>query len=118
MTVADQGARLTRAEAEIRELRKGQEIIFSKLDGITAALHELRGASGPSWRDMLSVIKDGAILFGLVVGGILYLAASTNNSGMSELQTRLTRLETILSMAARPRAAPGAWMPEGALSAR
>ena len=80
-------------------------------DGITAALHELRGASGPSWRDMLSVIKDGAILFGLVVGGILYLAASTNNNNMAELQTRLTRLETMLSLATRPRAAPGAWVP-------
>src|SRR5262245_54614763 len=99
MSTPDQGSRLTMAEAEIRELRKGQELIFGKLEQIAGVLSDMRASSGPHWRDMLSVIRDGAVLFSLVVGGILYLANATSSRGNADLEMRLTKLEVIIGIA-------------------
>jgi hypothetical protein len=55
----DQGAWRARIDTEIRELKRGVDILFGKmdaqsgkLDAITTALHELRGAAGPSMKDI------------------------------------------------------------------
>lgn len=119
MSAVEQNAWRAGMEAETRELRRAVDVLFgkmdaqgAKLDAITAALHEIRGSAGPSWSAMLAVIKDGAFLFALVVGGILYLASATASKGTSDLEARLTRLETIISMAAaKPRPTPGAYAP-------
>lgn len=95
----DHGTRLTRAEAEIRELRKGQELIFGKLDQIAGVLSDMRAGAGLHWRDTLSVIRDGAVLFSLIVGGILYLASATASRAHTDLENRLTRLEVIVGLA-------------------
>jgi hypothetical protein len=131
MTQPDHGARLTRAEAAIEALAKGQEIIFGKLDSqsakmdatsaaqaakmdaIVAGMHEMRSSAGASWRDMLSVIRDGAVLFSLVVAGILYLATATSSRSDGDLVARLSRLETIIGLATgAPKRSGIVWSPE------
>lgn len=118
MSAAEHSTRLTRAEAEIRALKEGQQIIFGKLDAIASALSDMRATSGPAMRDTLAFVRDGAVLFSLVVGGILYLASATHSRGMSDLETRLTRLETIVGLATRQRVAPSAYVPETLLGVR
>jgi hypothetical protein len=120
MSAADHGARLSRAEAEIRELRKGQEVIFSKLDSqgakldtIAAAVHELRASSGPALRDILSIVTSCAVLFGIVAVGIIYLARCGNSEALHDLDVRLARIETTMRL--QPPAhtkRPGPWVPE------
>ena len=84
----------------------------AKLDALTAAMHEPRGSTGLALRDILSFVRDGAVLFSLVVGGILYLANATNGRSVSDLETRMTRLEAIIGMATVRRPTPGAWVPD------
>jgi hypothetical protein len=122
MTQPDHGARLTRAEAAIEALAKGQEIIFGKLDSqsakmdaIVAGMHEMRSSAGASWRDMLSVIRDGAVLFSLIVAGILYLANATASHNDGDLTARLARLETIIGLATgqgAPKRSGISWSPD------
>jgi hypothetical protein len=83
-------------------------------------MHELRGSAGPSLRDVMTTITQGAILFGIVAGGILYLARGGNTEAIHELDKRIVRLETIMAIAAqsRARATPRAWVPEGAAAQR
>ena len=123
MKDADHGSRLSRIEAENVEFRKALDIVFGKietafgkLDAIASAVHELRGSAGPSLRDVMTIITQGAVLFGIVAGGILYLARGGNTEAIHELDKHIVRLETIISMAAqsRVRAAPGAWAGVGA----
>jgi predicted nucleic acid-binding protein len=92
MTDADHGSRLTRVEAEIGELRRAVDVVLKKLD----AWHS---AAGMSWQNMLSTIRDCAVLFSLVVAGILYLANATAGRTHTDLETRLTRLEVIIGLA-------------------
>jgi len=124
MTTADHGARLSRAEAEIAALREGQEVIFkkldsqgSKMDAVIAAVHELRGTTGPSWGSIMTAIRDAAVVFSLVVGGILYLANATIRAGSSDLETRLARLEVIIGLATANAKRGGgvSWVPEAGI---
>jgi hypothetical protein len=122
MKDADHGSRLSRIEAENVEFRNALNVVFGKidtvfgkLDAIASAVHELRGSAGPSLRDVMTTITQGAVLFGIVAGGILYLARGGNTGAMHELDKRIVRLETVMAIAAqsRARAMPGAWVPEG-----
>jgi hypothetical protein len=121
MAENDHGARLSRAEAEIVELRKGQEIIFSKLDSqsskmdaLVTAMHELRAASGPAFKDILDIGTRVIVIFTAIVGGIIYLARGGNTAEMHALDARLTRIETLIALAVPKRIgpSPGAWVPD------
>ena len=82
-----------------------------KLDAITTALHELRGAAGPSIKDILIIIATCAALFSAVSGGIIYLARGGNSEALQALNTRLVRIETVMQMqAAAGKRAPGAFV--------
>src|SRR5690606_1303696 len=117
------------AEAQIAELRKGQEVIFDKLDSqsgkldtLTAALTDMRATTGPPVTTMVDMGLKAAGLFAAIVAGILYLATVTAASGLHQqalagmskrhaLELRLLRIETALSMAAMRQPSPSAWMP-------
>jgi hypothetical protein len=96
----DQGAWRARIDAEIRELKRGVDVLFGKmdaqsgkLDAITTALHELRGAAGPSIKDILVIIATCTALFSAVSGGIIYLARGGNSEALHALDKRLLALE-------------------------
>jgi hypothetical protein len=96
----DQGAWRARIDTEIGELKRGVDVLFGKmdaqsgkLDAITSALHELRARSGPSLRDILSTVATGAVLFGAVVSGIVYVARGGNTEAMHSLDKRLLAVE-------------------------
>jgi hypothetical protein len=96
----DQGAWRARIDTEIRELKRGVDILFGKmdaqsgkLDAITTALHELRGAAGPSMKDMVIIVTACAGLFASVAGGIIYLARGGNSEALHALDKRLLALE-------------------------
>jgi hypothetical protein len=122
MTAQDHGAQLAQHEAEIAELRKGlasladtvntgfKEVAagFTKL---TSSMHELRASAGPSLRDILSTVTTGAVLFGAVVSGIIYLARGGNTEKLHELELRIQRMETVLSL---KRTSGAAWVPDRA----
>jgi hypothetical protein len=123
MKDTDHSSRLSRIEAENVEFRNALNVVFGKidtvfgkLDAIASAVHELRGSAGPSLRDVMTTITQGAILFGIITGGILYLARGGNTEAIHELDKRIVWLETVMAIAMQPsrRAAPGtAWVPEG-----
>jgi hypothetical protein len=75
------------------ELKRGVNVLFGKmddladatnrkLDGLASALHEMRASRPTDWREMLTVVREGAMLFALVVAGILYLAAGSGAGGV------------------------------------
>src|SRR5262245_35885988 len=101
--IQDYGARLSSVEAETRELRRAVDVLFNKvdaqtgkLDAITTALHELRGAAGPSMKDMVIIVTACAGLFASVAGGIIYLARGGNSEALHALDKRLLALEVRL----------------------
>jgi hypothetical protein len=121
----DQGAWRARIDAEMGELKRGVNVLFGKmddfadatnrkLDGLASSMHELRAKSGPSLRDILSTVATGAVLFGAVVSGIVYVARGGNSEKLHELELRIQRVETVLSIATakRPPASGMAWVPE------
>jgi hypothetical protein len=78
---------------------------------LTSSIHELRASAGPSLRDILSTVATGAVLFGAVVSGIIYLARGGNTEKLHELELRIQRMETVLSL---KRTSGTAWMPDSA----
>jgi hypothetical protein len=120
MGTRTRGAWRARIDTEIRELKQGVDILFGKmdaqsgrLDAITTALHELRGAAGPSMKDMVIIVTACAGLFASVAGGIIYLARGGNSEALSALNTRLVRIETVMQMqAVFSKRAPGTWVPD------
>jgi hypothetical protein len=115
----DHGARLSRAEAEIAELREGLRDLSANVTAgfkeVTAAIHEMRAQSGPAFRDILDIGTRVVMIFGAVTAGIIYLARGGTNPEIHALDRRLTQLETVLSLAVprRTSLAPGLLMPPG-----
>jgi hypothetical protein len=96
----DQGAWRARIDTEIRELKRGVDVLFgkvdsqsTKIDSVITALHEMRGAAGPSMKDMVIVVTACAGLFASVAGGIIYLARGGNSEAMHALDKRLQAVE-------------------------
>jgi hypothetical protein len=52
----------------------------------------------------MTTITQGAVLFGIVAGGIPYLARGGNTEAIHELDKRIVRLETVMAIAAQSRA--------------
>ena len=121
MSTQDHGAWRAGMEAESRDLRRSVDVLFGKvdaqsgkLDAITTALHEIRGAAGPSIKNVLIIIGVCAGLFASVSGGIIYLARGGNSTELHQLELRIQRMETILSIVTtkRPPASGMTWVPE------
>jgi hypothetical protein len=89
----DHGSRLTRVEAAISVLQRGQEATSAKLDAIANALHDMRASRPTDWREMLTVVREGAMLFALLVGGILYLATGSKSDALHALDKRVQAVE-------------------------
>ena len=119
MAEHDHGARLGRAEAEIAELRKGLEGLAANVTAgfkeVTAAIQELRAQSGPPFREILDIGTRVIVIFGALVGGIIYLARGGTNPEIHAHDVRLTRIEMLLSLAGprRTALAPGLLMLPG-----
>lgn len=102
------------ARAELREVRKAVDTLFTKMDAlntsmqtavsdIQTALAALRAQTGPSLRDILSITTSGAVLFGIITGGIIYLARGGNTAAIHALDKRIYGLEITMRLT-RPKA--------------
>lgn len=105
----DYGAEIPGIKAEQREMRRSIDVLFgkmdtqsTKLDAITTALHEMKGARGPSIKDMVIIIGVVAALVSSVCGGIVYLAAGANVEALHKLDNRLIALEVRQSLGKMP----------------
>jgi hypothetical protein len=127
MSNQNDGAWRAGMEAETRDLRRSVDVLFGKvdaqsgkLDAISTALHEIRGAAGPSLKDVVIIVTALTGLFASVAGGILWLARGGNaedlrkiDEARHQLELRMVRVETALA-SVRLRPAPGAWVPDSA----
>lgn len=112
----DYGSRLARHDAELAELRKAVAGMGERMDAgfekLTTAVHDLRSQSGPPVATMVDMGVKVAGLFAALVAGILYLAGSSNAVELRELDKRISRIETVMSVAtARRVPAARAWVP-------
>ena len=115
----DHASRLAQHDAEIKELRKGLAGLGDDMrmgfDKLTAAVHELRAQSGPSLKDVLDLGTRVVVIFGAVVGGIIYVSSGGSKDELHKLDMRISRLELVISMASRGRVpVPGAYVPGAA----
>jgi hypothetical protein len=101
----DQGSWRARIDTEIGELKRGVDVLFgkmdaqsTKLDSVITALHELRGAAGPSMKDMVIIVTACAGLFASVAGGIIYLARGGNSEALHRLELRIQAVELRLQL--------------------
>jgi hypothetical protein len=101
--------RLARVETEVAELRKGLDVVFTKLDTIVSAVHELRGTAGPSLQAVMTMVFQGTVMFSLLAGGIIYLARGGNNDAIHQLDIRQTRVETIIGLTLGAKRTPMSW---------
>lgn len=119
---AGHDARLAEHDAAIDALRQGQDELkrgvvsladkmSAGFERLTTALHEIRGAAGPSLKDMLDIGTRVGLLISLIVGGIVYVSRGGNSAELHQLELRVQRIETLLGMAMAPklRPTPGAW---------
>src|SRR5688572_8057162 len=102
VSTQDHGAWRAGMEAETRDLRRAVDVLFGKvdaqsgkLDTIATALHELRGARGPSIKDLVIIITALAGLFSAAAGGIIYLSRGGNSESLHQLELRIQRIETL-----------------------
>lgn len=91
----DQGAlaRLTFAESEIKELRRGQDVIFGKLDNVTNLLTEMRAQRGPGFKDTLDIASRILTIGTLLVGAIVYFASNGLSKDAHNTDLRLAKTE-------------------------
>lgn len=64
-----------------------------KLDSIITALTKAEGRPVFNFTESLTVVKDMAILFALVCGGIIWLATIINSAGNAVIANRLDFIE-------------------------
>jgi hypothetical protein len=99
------------ADETRRELKAVAGDMRTGFERLTTAVHEIRGAAGPSLKDMLDIGTRVGLLVSLIVGGIVYVSRGGNSAELHQLELRVQRIETLLGMAMAPklRPTPGAW---------
>jgi len=112
MSVPDHVTRLAQAETAIEELKRGQALIFSKLDAIAGSLSDLRANTGPALRDVLDIGTRIVIIVGAIVSGIVYVARGGASAEMHAHDKRIERLELLIKLPPGHRRA--LWVPEAA----
>lgn len=97
---ADHGARLTFAESEIKELRRGQDVIFGKLDQqggkldqVATMLTEMRAQRGPGIKDTLDIASRILTIGTLLVGAIVYFASNGLSKDAHNTDLRVAKME-------------------------
>jgi hypothetical protein len=105
-TLAEHSAAIEALRVGQDELRKGVQAVAGKLDAIASAVHEIRGAAGPSMRDMMDVGSRAIMIFGALVAGIVYLSRGGNTEDLHALDVRMTRVEMIIGLAAQSKRMP------------
>ncbi len=90
---------VTRHDTQITLLTERMTSVDTKIDGLGSKLDRVANAlaARPSFdvRDLLSYVRDGAIIIGLAVSAIIYVASgyySADIALMKEKQTRIERL--------------------------
>lgn len=89
----DHSARLDRHDEDIRELRRDVASIISEIKGVANVLTEMRAQRGPGWITIISACQGIAIMVGLVVSGIVYVASNGQSQWQHSLDQRVSRLE-------------------------
>jgi len=89
----DHAARLDRHDEDIRQLRTDVSAIFTEIKGVANVLTEMRAQRGPGWITIISALQGVAIMVGLVVSGIVYVASNGQSAWQHSLDQRTSRLE-------------------------
>lgn len=89
----DHSARLDRHDEDIRELRRDVASIISEIKGVANVLTEMRAQRGPGWITIISACQGIAIMVGLVVSGIVYVASNGQSQWQHSLDQRVSRIE-------------------------
>lgn len=91
---------LRRHDEDIRDLRKGQDIIVSEMksissavSGVASSLTEMKAQKGPPWHQIISTGTQVVIVIGAIVSGVVYIASNGQSPQQHAIDTRVSRLE-------------------------
>lgn len=91
---------LRRHDEDIRDLRKGQDIIVSEMksissavSGVASSLTEMKAQKGPPWHQIISTGTQVVIVVGAVISGVVYIATNGQSPKQHEVDTRISRVE-------------------------
>jgi hypothetical protein len=85
----DLTGRVDQIEAQVAELKVGQQAIFGKLDQIATSVTGMQANKPMSAMSALDFITRIVMIVGAVVSGIVYVARNGNNDDMHKLQSQL-----------------------------
>lgn len=91
---------LRRHDEDIRDLRKGQDVIVSEMksissavSGVASSLTEMKAQKGPPWHQIISTGTQVVIVIGAIVSGVVYIASNGQSPQQHGFDNRLSRVE-------------------------
>ncbi len=94
------GDLVTRHDTQITLLTERMTSVDSKIDGLGSKLDRVANAlaARPSFdvRDLFSYVRDGAVILGLAVSAIVYVASGHYSADIVLMKDKITRIERII----------------------
>lgn len=92
----DKGDTVAGLSVRVGNLEQKLDSQGQKLDQVLTFMAEQRAQQPTGWDKILSVVKDGLVLLGLIVSGIIYVASNHNAGSISVMAYRLEQLAKVV----------------------